>query len=62
MRHTGSSVFDRSRFLRVCGAVLAAAGAIGAFVLAAGGAPFWLVFTALMFAWLGVALTNLKIS
>jgi hypothetical protein len=38
------------------------AGVVMAVVIAATGAPFWLVFVALLVAWLGAALTNLKVS
>jgi hypothetical protein len=61
-RITGKhTVAGCSRCRRIIGAGLIGAGVFMAFVIGAAGGPFWLVFAALLVAWLGIGL-NLKIS
>jgi hypothetical protein len=57
-KHT---VADSSRWRRIIGACLIVVGVSAAYVTGAAGGPFWLVFAALLVAWVGIAL-NLKIS
>ncbi|HEV2415023.1 MAG TPA: hypothetical protein VGX27_09445 [Candidatus Dormibacteraeota bacterium] len=48
----------KPRWQRVAGAGLTVLGVVVAFATAAAGAPFWVVFGALLLSWLGIRLAG----